>query len=210
MCSWWRATRSRATDSATATPSGPTGTKHSCVSCTSCGLDGRVQRGVARAASREELEWFHTPAYVDLVRERSASGFGYLDAGDTPAWRGVYEAASNVVGATLNAVDAVHERQRASRIRPDRRFASRLARPRRRLLRFQRLRRGDRNAAAPARHAARRLCRHRRASRRRRVLRVRGRSRSAVRRPARGRPVSVSRHGHGARKRASGRRSARS
>jgi acetoin utilization protein AcuC len=33
-----------------------------------CGLDGRVQRGVARAASREELEWFHTPAYVDLVR----------------------------------------------------------------------------------------------------------------------------------------------
>ena len=66
-----------------------------------CGLDGRVQRGIARAASREELEWFHTPAYVDLVRERSASGFGYLDAGDTPAWRGVYEAASNVVGATL-------------------------------------------------------------------------------------------------------------
>ena len=72
-----------------------------------CGLDGRVQRGSARSASREELEWFHTPAYVDLVRERSASGFGYLDAGDTPAWRGVYEAASNVVGATLNAVDAV-------------------------------------------------------------------------------------------------------
>ncbi len=73
----------------------------------SAGLDGRVQRGTARAASREELEWFHTPAYVDLVRERSASGYGYLDAGDTPAWRGVYEAASNVVGATLNAVDAV-------------------------------------------------------------------------------------------------------
>jgi len=72
-----------------------------------CGLDGRVRRGVARAASREELEWFHTPAYVDLVRERSATGHGYLDAGDTPAWRGVYEAASNVVGATLNAVDAV-------------------------------------------------------------------------------------------------------
>ena len=33
-----------------------------------CGLDGRVQRGSARTASREELEWFHTPAYVDLVR----------------------------------------------------------------------------------------------------------------------------------------------
>jgi acetoin utilization protein AcuC len=71
------------------------------------GLDGRVLRGSARAATKEELVAFHTPAYVELVRERSATGHGYLDAGDTPAWRGLYEAASNVVGATLNAVDAV-------------------------------------------------------------------------------------------------------
>jgi acetoin utilization protein AcuC len=71
------------------------------------GVDGRVRHGSARAATREELESFHTPAYVELVKERSISGHGYLDAGDTPAWRGVYEAASNVVGATLNAVDAV-------------------------------------------------------------------------------------------------------
>lgn len=72
-----------------------------------CGLDGRVQRGSARTATREELESFHTPAYVDLVLERSSTGNGFLDAGDTPAWRGVFEAASSVVGATLNAVDAV-------------------------------------------------------------------------------------------------------
>jgi acetoin utilization protein AcuC len=72
-----------------------------------CGMDGRVLRGSARAATREELEWFHSPAYVDLVRERSQSGLGYLDSGDTPAFRGVFEAASYVVGATLVAVDAV-------------------------------------------------------------------------------------------------------
>lgn len=71
------------------------------------GLDGRVQRASARAATREELESFHTCAYVDLVRERSTSGHGYLDAGDTPAWRGVFEAASHVVGGTLRAVEAV-------------------------------------------------------------------------------------------------------
>lgn len=71
------------------------------------GLDGRVRRGVPRLATREELETFHTAAYVDLVRERSATGHGYLDSGDTPAWKGVYEAAAHVVGATLNAVDAV-------------------------------------------------------------------------------------------------------
>lgn len=72
-----------------------------------CGMDGRVQRARARAATREELEWFHSPAYVDLVRERSATGHGYLDAGDTPAFRGVFEAASHVVGGTLTAVEAV-------------------------------------------------------------------------------------------------------
>ena len=71
------------------------------------GLDGRVRRGSPRMATREELEFFHTPAYVELVRDRSLTGHGYLDAGDTPAWKGVYEAASHVVGATLNAVDAV-------------------------------------------------------------------------------------------------------
>lgn len=71
------------------------------------GLDGRVRRGSPRLATREELESFHTPAYVDLVQDRSLTGHGYLDAGDTPAWKGVYEAASHVVGATLNAVDAV-------------------------------------------------------------------------------------------------------
>jgi acetoin utilization protein AcuC len=60
-------------------------------------------------ASREEIETFHTAAYVDMVRERSASGHGYLDAGDTPAWKGIYEAAAHVVGATLNAVAAVME-----------------------------------------------------------------------------------------------------
>nr|WP_298724715.1 acetoin utilization protein AcuC [uncultured Steroidobacter sp.] len=72
-----------------------------------CGMDGRVLRASARLATREELEWFHTPAYIDLVRERSVTGHGYLDAGDTPAFRGVYEAASSVVGGTLTAVEAV-------------------------------------------------------------------------------------------------------
>lgn len=71
------------------------------------GLDGRVRRAAPRPATREELELFHTSEYIDLVRERSVSGHGYLDAGDTPAFKGVFEAASHVVGAVLVAVDAV-------------------------------------------------------------------------------------------------------
>src|SRR3974390_3943065 len=72
-------------------------------------------RGVARrvrgleplSASDEELRSFHHPAYLEFVRERSQSGSGFLDAGDTPAFPGVYEAAAGVVGATLSAMEAI-------------------------------------------------------------------------------------------------------
>src|ERR1700736_3166333 len=73
------------------------------------GLHRRTRIIEPRDASRDELLSFHTPRYVDLVRERSVSGQGFLDAGDTPAFRGVYEAAAVVVGATLNAIDALME-----------------------------------------------------------------------------------------------------
>ena len=71
------------------------------------GLDRRVQQLAPRTATRAELELFHDPGYVDFVEARSASGDGYLDAGDTPAFKGVFEAASDVVGASLVALDAV-------------------------------------------------------------------------------------------------------
>jgi acetoin utilization protein AcuC len=73
----------------------------------SSGIEHHTQRSDSRLATREELESFHTARYIDLVVERCAMGQGYLDGGDTPAWRGLFEVASHVVGATLNAVDAV-------------------------------------------------------------------------------------------------------
>ena len=71
------------------------------------GLDKRVRVMETRAATRSELESFHTAQYIDLVANRSLTGEGYLDAGDTPAWRGVYEAAADVVGATLLAAEEI-------------------------------------------------------------------------------------------------------
>lgn len=71
------------------------------------GLQRRVQTIDVRDASYDELLSFHTAEYVDLVRERSVSGQGFLDGGDTPAFRGIYEAAVTVVGASLNASAAV-------------------------------------------------------------------------------------------------------
>ena len=73
------------------------------------GLKRRACLRTAPMATAEQIEWFHDPDYVAEVRAASRSGSGYLDLGDTPAFPGVFEAAANVVGATLDAVRAVME-----------------------------------------------------------------------------------------------------
>ncbi|HEU0224362.1 MAG TPA: acetoin utilization protein AcuC [Steroidobacteraceae bacterium] len=74
---------------------------------TATGLDRRVRLFAPRRATRDELLLFHRAEYVDLVQARSATGEGYLDAGDTPAWKGMFEAACDVVGASLVATEAL-------------------------------------------------------------------------------------------------------
>jgi acetoin utilization protein AcuC len=71
------------------------------------GLAPRCVSAVSRTASDAELLLFHTPRYVEFVRARSLDGQGNLDAGDTPAFRGCFEAAAQVVGATLVAAEAL-------------------------------------------------------------------------------------------------------
>ena len=56
-------------------------------------------------ASEEQLKLFHTEDYIEKVKTLSATGNGYLDQGDTPARKGIFEAASVVVGTTLKAAD---------------------------------------------------------------------------------------------------------
>jgi acetoin utilization protein AcuC len=73
------------------------------------GLSERVTVLEPRTATEQELRSFHSPEYIEFVRERSVSGTGLLDAGDTPAFKGVYEAAAGVVGATLSCVEAIME-----------------------------------------------------------------------------------------------------
>lgn len=60
-----------------------------------------------RLATDKELLLFHSETYLKKVREYSRRGYGLLDAGDTPAFRGCYEAASWVAGASLVATEAV-------------------------------------------------------------------------------------------------------
>jgi len=71
------------------------------------GLPQRVTVLEPRNATEQELRSFHSQEYVEFVRERSAAGSGLLDAGDTPAFKGVYEAAAGVVGATLSCMEVI-------------------------------------------------------------------------------------------------------
>ncbi len=71
------------------------------------GLNQQVSIAKPFMASREEIERFHTPKYVDRVIARSKSGEAYLDYGDTPAFKGIYEAAATVVGTVLAAVEEI-------------------------------------------------------------------------------------------------------
>ncbi len=70
-------------------------------------LGSAVAYAAPRRATVDELLLFHTADYIDLVSRKSQAGRGYLDEGDTPAFPGVFDAASDVVGTTLAAVDAV-------------------------------------------------------------------------------------------------------
>ena len=71
------------------------------------GLDRQVQQCIPVSAARMLVERFHTPAYVERVIGQSATGVGYLDNGDTPAFPGIYESACYVVGSVLDAIERI-------------------------------------------------------------------------------------------------------
>lgn len=71
------------------------------------GLERRCTVISTRTADLEELRLFHTAEYLDFLQQRSRLGQGHLDGGDTPAFCGVFEAASDVVGGTLEAAAAI-------------------------------------------------------------------------------------------------------
>ncbi len=71
------------------------------------GLDRHVSIGAPVAASVADLVLFHTTDYIDRVQQQSVTGSGYLDHGDTPAFKGVFEAAATVVGSVLDGLRGI-------------------------------------------------------------------------------------------------------
>ena len=73
------------------------------------GLSGQVSIEEPAVATEADIELFHSREYIDLVKRSEESGRTFLDAGDTPVFKGVYKAAATVVGTVLKAVDDVIE-----------------------------------------------------------------------------------------------------
>lgn len=61
----------------------------------------------SRAATVDEIERFHGDDHVRRVERLSALGYGSIDAGDTPAFPGVFQASAHVVGAALEGLQRI-------------------------------------------------------------------------------------------------------
>ena len=60
-------------------------------------------------ADKDLIGLFHTPEHMRYVELASHMGYGALDSGDTPAYKGVFEASQYSVGSTASAVEKVVE-----------------------------------------------------------------------------------------------------
>ena len=67
-------------------------------------LQQQVQLCEPVTTTQDKIEYFHAHDYVEKVKTMSEIGGGYLDGGDTPAFTGMFEVASLVVGTTLDAI----------------------------------------------------------------------------------------------------------
>jgi acetoin utilization protein AcuC len=62
-------------------------------------------------AARDAITAFHTQDYVEKVRRLSETGVGLLDQGDTPAFKGMFEASRFVAGSVLDGIHKILDRQ---------------------------------------------------------------------------------------------------
>jgi acetoin utilization protein AcuC len=70
-------------------------------------FDGPLRLERPEPATDDEILLVHDPAYLQFVGERDASGEGFLDYGDTPAYPGILFRARVAVGATLRGARAI-------------------------------------------------------------------------------------------------------
>ncbi len=70
-------------------------------------FDDMVKHYKPSHASEEDLKLVHSQEYIRGVKSKCERGTGYLDYGDTPARKGVYEASCSKVGGSILGADLV-------------------------------------------------------------------------------------------------------
>jgi acetoin utilization protein AcuC len=71
------------------------------------GLANQVHVADPQQCDESVLTLFHTKEYVARVKALSKTGVGYLDQGDTPAFKGIFDAARTVVGSVLDGMESI-------------------------------------------------------------------------------------------------------
>jgi acetoin utilization protein AcuC len=61
---------------------------------------------------------FHTKDYIEYVRKASINGYGFLDYGDTPAYKGVFEASEYVVGTSIECAELIMRKEVGTAFNP--------------------------------------------------------------------------------------------
>ena len=67
----------------------------------------KVRHYEPKPASETDLYLAHSDGYVKFVKKMSDVGSGYLDYGDTPASKGIYEGSLAVVGGSIMCADLI-------------------------------------------------------------------------------------------------------
>ncbi len=74
-------------------------------------FNGKAKCFTPDTAGEETIQLVHTKDYVSFVKEMSDKGSGYLDYGDTPAVKGIYETACFKVGGSVLGADLIMQGQ---------------------------------------------------------------------------------------------------
>jgi len=82
------------------------------------GLDQHVSIVAPCPTPEEIIHRFHTSTYIERVKHLSNTGEGFLDGGDTPAFKGMFEAASTVAGSVTDAADLLMHGEASSAFVP--------------------------------------------------------------------------------------------
>ena len=72
-------------------------------------LQLKTQLYEPQGCSDQAIARFHSTNYIQKVKKLSQTGFGVLDQGDTPAFKGAYETSATVAGTVLHAYNLIQQ-----------------------------------------------------------------------------------------------------